>query len=87
MGEIGLLGLNNENIVLNTSGMTGLICSKYEKLFDEKFLQFDNLNDDNRIIILLTSPGKKILCQSKRWHFDGTFKTTPKLFYQMLIQI
>ncbi|CAF1023023.1 unnamed protein product [Brachionus calyciflorus] len=28
--------------------------------------------------------GIKILQNSKRWHFDGTFKTCPRLFYQVL---
>ena len=47
----------------------------------EKFLRFDVSNDKDRAIIFCSNVGLEILSLAKRWHSDGTFETTTKLFY------
>ncbi|CAF1067278.1 unnamed protein product [Brachionus calyciflorus] len=56
----------------------------YQSLFDKRFLQYDNKNNNNRILIFISYIGFKILFGSKRWHFDGTFKASPNFFKQIL---
>jgi hypothetical protein len=58
---------------------------KYRNIFEKPFLQFDNQDNNNRIIIFMSQVGLEILSKAKRWHFDGTFKTAPKLFYQIMM--
>ncbi|CAF0901770.1 unnamed protein product [Brachionus calyciflorus] len=60
-----------------------VINDTYKNLFDKKFLQFDNHNNNNRIMIFISYVGFNILFGSKRWHFDGTFKASPNLFKQI----
>ncbi|CAF0992211.1 unnamed protein product [Brachionus calyciflorus] len=55
----------------------------YSTLNSQQFLQFDNKDNNNRILILMTPIGMKILSNSKRWHFDGSFKTCPTHFLQI----
>ncbi|CAF3873782.1 unnamed protein product [Rotaria sordida] len=49
----------------------------------DKFLLYDNEKNDNRIIILSSSTDLNRLSISDHWHMDGTFKVSPKLFYQL----
>ncbi|KAG0436077.1 hypothetical protein DMUE_4396, partial [Dictyocoela muelleri] len=58
----------------------------YKYTFDHKlFLQFDNLNKDDRIIIFSVEENLKILEKSSIWLCYGKFFTTPKNFDQTLI--
>ncbi|RNA35029.1 Ragulator complex LAMTOR3 [Brachionus plicatilis] len=49
------------------------------------FLRFDNNNRNNyRILIFISDTSKEILQQAEDLHIDGTFKNSPKMFYQMV---
>ena len=48
-------------------------------------LLYDNASDQRRVIILATSDNLNILAESSSWYLDGTFKSFPQLFYQILI--
>lgn len=48
------------------------------------FLRFDNKDSKSRILIFMSDSGAETLANSMTWHFDGTFKACPKLFYQIL---
>jgi hypothetical protein len=48
-----------------------------------KFLQFDNGNADDRILIFATSDNLDRLASCNHWYADGTFKSTPPLFAQV----
>ena len=48
-------------------------------------LLYDNCSDERRVIILATSGNLDILAESSSWYIDGTFKSSPQLFYQLLI--
>lgn len=51
-----------------------------------KFLRFDSgVNSKSRIIIFASSYKEKYIAKSKVWLVDGTFKTSPHNFYQLLI--
>jgi hypothetical protein len=51
----------------------------------EEFLQYDNNNKDgNRLIIFFSTTSMEIMRDSDNWHIDGTFKTCPKIFYQLV---
>jgi hypothetical protein len=60
------------------------IPDSFGKINDKDFLRYDNLDDKNRIIIFMSDDGAKMLAECKTAHFDGTFKTAPKLFNQIL---
>ena len=49
-----------------------------------EMLQFDNNDDERRIVILATSDDLDILQESPSWYVDGTFNSCPQLFYQIL---
>ncbi|CAF1391294.1 unnamed protein product [Adineta ricciae] len=49
----------------------------------DQFLLYDNEKGDNRIIIFSTRTDLNRLSHSDHWHMDGTFKISPKLFYQL----
>lgn len=49
------------------------------------FLLLDDAGDDARILAFGTSGNVRLLSQSKTYYMDGTFKTTPKQFYQLFI--
>jgi hypothetical protein len=52
---------------------------------DERFLLFDSgVYDIDRIIIYLSPFQKKYIMASETWLIDGTFKSTPPSFYQLL---
>ena len=40
---------------------------------------------ERSVIILATSDNLTILAECKSWYLDGTFKSSPQLFYQILI--
>ncbi|RNA24201.1 zinc finger BED domain-containing 1-like [Brachionus plicatilis] len=44
----------------------------YANINNQQFLQFDNLNNSNRILIFMSPIGFRILTNSKRWHLDAT---------------
>ncbi len=45
---------------------------------------FDSgLDDDERILVFSTDECIQLLRDSNNWFADGTFKTTPLLFYQL----
>lgn len=51
----------------------------------KKFLQFDNKNPNNRIIIFFSEKTIKYLESSKYWFCDGTFKYCPTIFMQLYV--
>jgi hypothetical protein len=42
------------------------------------------LKDGNRILLFFSTTSMEILRDSGNWHIDGTFKTCPSIFYQMV---
>lgn len=50
---------------------------------NEIFLQFDHGDGDSRTLIFYTIQSLQHLCQSPQLFCDGTFKSAPKLFYQL----
>ena len=48
-------------------------------------LFYDNGGHDRRVIILATSGNLKCLRENDSWYLDGTFKSAPLLFYQLLV--
>ena len=48
-------------------------------------LLYDNASDQRMVIILATSDKLNILAENSSWYLDGTFKSSPQLFYQILI--
>ncbi|CAF0786549.1 unnamed protein product, partial [Brachionus calyciflorus] len=71
--------LNTEKIQhtddINLNGEFGLTVD------NQPFVLFDS-NDTDRIIGFCSPIGLEILSKAKRLHSDGTFKSTPKLYYQ-----
>ena len=60
-----------------------VIADPYDKSSSgARFLQYDNQNPRNRIILFYTVEGLQHLCGSRQVFCDGTFKTTPRLFCQ-----
>ncbi|CAF1004023.1 unnamed protein product, partial [Brachionus calyciflorus] len=56
--------------------------NKFGLTTDNKpFVLFDS-NDQDRIIAFCSPVGLEILKKTKQIHVDGTFKSTPKIFYQ-----
>lgn len=49
----------------------------------EKFLQFDYVDDYNRILLFTTASNLKILKKCAIWQGDGTFDTVPSIFKQL----
>ncbi|KAF0987337.1 hypothetical protein HZS_1116 [Henneguya salminicola] len=49
----------------------------------ERFLLFDNNSINNRLIIFSTQRNLDRLNANRNWYCDGTFKSTPNLFYQL----
>ncbi|CAF2997181.1 unnamed protein product [Rotaria sp. Silwood2] len=49
----------------------------------DRFLLYDNEDNDSRIIILSSDDDLKRLSQCDHWHADGTFRVAPQLFYQL----
>ena len=47
-------------------------------------LLYDNGSDKRRVIILAASDNLTITEESISWYLDGTFKSAPQLFYQLL---
>ena len=54
-------------------------------LTDGRQLLYDNGSDERLIIILATSDNLAITEESTIWFLDGTFKSAPRLFYQLLV--
>lgn len=54
-------------------------------LTKQKFLQYDSgQNDDSRIIIFFSNENLKLIQETEIWVVDGTFKSVPGDFYQMI---
>jgi len=49
----------------------------------EQFLQYDNGNNESRILIFGTTTSLSFLADSDDWFMDGTFKVTPPQFAQL----
>jgi len=47
------------------------------------FLIFDRDQVENRILICCTEENTKLIGKSKQWFTDGTFKSSPFLFFQI----
>lgn len=52
-------------------------------LSGEAFLQLDSRENNNRILVFYTKDGLNHLCRSRTIFCDGTFKSVPRLFYQL----
>ena len=48
-------------------------------------LLYDNGSDERRVIILATSDNLNITEESTSWYLDGTSKSAPQLFFQLLV--
>ncbi|RNA16054.1 Ragulator complex LAMTOR3 [Brachionus plicatilis] len=60
---------------------------KFQTINQEKelFLRYDNQSvNGNRILIFMSNTAIEILRKAEEYHFDGTFKTAPGIFYQLL---
>jgi hypothetical protein len=60
---------------------------KFITMENEKqlFLRFDNDDKNgNRILIFFSATSMEMMRDSTEWHVDGTFKTCPAIFYQMV---
>ena len=51
----------------------------------ENFLAFDSGKDDQRILMFTSAGNIEALQASNNWYCDGTFKASPKIFYQLFI--
>lgn len=50
----------------------------------EVFLQLDtDMGDNNKLLIFYTETNLTNLCSGRQWFMDGTFKTAPRLFFQL----
>ena len=48
-------------------------------------LLYDNGSDERRVVMLATAGNLTTLAESSSWYLDGTFKSAPIHFYQLLI--
>jgi len=61
-----------------------IIPDDYRTTFDGKpFLLFDSGPVENRILIFSTQKNLQLLQKCEHWFADGTFSTSPNLFYQI----
>jgi hypothetical protein len=84
-----LKGSNIETIknVKNTRDLIITEAAKFIKMegVDDLFLQFDNEDKEgNRILIFFTRVNADMMALAIELHFDGTFKTVPIMFFQLL---
>ena len=49
----------------------------------EAFLLHDTGNGDDRILVFAVNENIQLLAESQLWFMDGTFKTSPELFFQV----
>ena len=77
----------NKNAPKNPEKKTGFkIPEEYEKYLEEHFLRVDTGEDDpERILIFATDQGLMDLKTYRHWSSDGTFKSAPKIFYQIFM--
>ncbi|KAF0985452.1 hypothetical protein HZS_6092, partial [Henneguya salminicola] len=63
-----------------------IISEQYKiSLRNENFLLYDGVeNDEERFILFATPRQFNILSRSSNIYFDSTFKSVPKIFYQLL---
>ena len=53
---------------------------------NEEFLLFDSgADDNNRILIFASAIDVNRLSRCSTWLMDGTFKTSPDIFYQLWV--
>jgi len=48
-----------------------------------EFLAFDSGPGPERIVVFATGGARRLAIEHTEWFCDGTFKTAPKLFYQL----
>ena len=61
------------------------IDEKYRKYCNEQFLRVDTgAEDPDRILIFITDEGIKDLKTYKNWSMDGTFKSSPHIYKQII---
>ena len=77
----------DENEPKNPSQRTGFeIEGTYAEYDKRPFLRHDSGSDDEkRILIFVTDEGIRDLQTYKNWSGDGTFKSSPKIFYQVFL--
>ena len=77
----------DDNEPKNPSQRTGFeIEGDYAEYDRRPFLRHDSGSDDeNRIFIFVTDEGIRDLQTYKNWSGDGTFKSSPKIFYQVFL--
>lgn len=68
---------------LSTLELTNEFATIFNGEVTHQFLQYDNKNNNNRILIFACPESIKALAQSNIWHIDGTFKTSPINFMQV----
>ena len=62
------------------------IPDKYKEYCGKLFLKFDSgVDDPQRILIFVTDDGIKHLERYPNWSADGTFKSAPKIFFQLFM--
>ena len=57
---------------------------EYANQLDKPFLRYNSTNNNtNQMLIFMSDEAIEILRKSTRWQLDGTFKSSPKQFYQI----
>ena len=77
----------NINDPKNPEKKTGFVIPpEFEKYCEEHFLRVDTGADDpDRILIFVTDQGLMDLKRYRNWSSDGTFRSAPKIFYQIFM--
>lgn len=76
---------NLQGPALPTNRSEIIFLEEYTKTYkNENFLLYDAGPVDERILIFTTEQNLQLLSNSKHWYIDGTFKTVPLLFQQLL---
>ena len=82
-----LLREQEQRWTLAPDSLAGLVLEEEDcrTLRGADMLLYDNGSDERRVIILATSDNLTITEESTSWYLDGTFKSAPQLFYQLLV--
>ena len=75
--------LRNKIYPLTSINDLDLIPKKFDKIDGGRFLRYNGNNSGVRLLVFASDAGIATLCNSTSWHGDGTFETTPNLFYQV----
>ena len=68
---------------IGSIGDLDIIPEKFKKIDAGRFLRYNGNNSGAKILIFASETGISTLCKASSWHGDGTFETTPSLFYQV----